>query len=66
MQAHQLLKTLEAADVLKISKRSLQDLVAERKIGFCKFGRNIRFSSDDIERFIESHRCRPIGWKSAK
>jgi excisionase family DNA binding protein len=66
MQPNPLLKTLEAAEVLKISKRSLQDLVAERKIGFCKFGRNIRFSQDDIERFIESHRCRPIGWKAAK
>jgi excisionase family DNA binding protein len=66
MQSNQLLKTIEAAEFLKISKRSLQELVAERKIGFCKFGRNIRFSSEDLERFIESHRCRPVGWKAAK
>jgi hypothetical protein len=40
-------------------------LVADRKIGFVKFGRNIRFCRADIQTFIESHRCRPVGWKVA-
>lgn len=65
-EASALLNTIETAAALNISKRSLQELVAERKIGFCKFGRNIRFDRADIERFIESHRCQPVGWKSAK
>jgi excisionase family DNA binding protein len=63
-QLEKLLNTPQTAAVLSISKRSLQELVAERKIGFIKFGRNIRFSRADIERFIESHRCQPVGWKS--
>ena len=60
-----LLNTIETAAALNVSKRSLQELVAERKIGFIKFGRNIRFAPSDIERFIESHRILPVGWKSA-
>ncbi len=60
-----LLNTIEAAAEIRISKRALQELVADRKIGFIKFGRNIRFDRADIARFIESHRCQPIGWKSA-
>jgi len=61
--ASNLLLTTEAAAELNISKRSLQELVADRKIGFVKFGRNIRFCRADIQTFIESHRCRPVGWK---
>lgn len=60
-----LLNTIEAAAEIQISKRGLQELVADRKIGFIKFGRNIRFDRSDIARFIEAHRCQPIGWKSA-
>jgi len=59
----QLLTTIQTAAELNISKRSLQELVADRKIGFIKFGRNIRFDREDIDRFIESHRQRPVGWK---
>ena len=64
-EASALLNTLETAAALNISKRGLQDLVAERKIGFVKWSRNIRFHRDDITKFIESHRCQPVGWKSA-
>jgi hypothetical protein len=39
--------------------------VAERKIGFIKIGRNIRFDRADIARFIEANRTLPVGWKSA-
>jgi excisionase family DNA binding protein len=60
-----LLTTPEAAARLGVSKRTIQELVTERKLGFIKFGRNIRFSPADIERFIESHRTLPVGWKSA-
>jgi excisionase family DNA binding protein len=63
-EASNLLLTTETAGRLNISKRGLQELVADRKIGFIKFGRNIRFSQADIDTFIESHRNRPIGWKA--
>ena len=58
-----LINTVDAAAKLGISKRSLQELVANRKIGSIKFGRNIRFAIEDIEKFIESHRVLPVGWK---
>ena len=61
-----LLNTIETAHELGISKRSLQEHMAARKIGFCKFGRNIRFAREDISRFIESHRVLPVGWKGGK
>ncbi len=64
-EASALLNTIEAAAELRVSKRGLQELVADRKIGFIKFGRNIRFDRADIAKFIESHRCQPVGWKSA-
>lgn len=58
-----LLTTPEAAKRLGVSKRTLQQLLAERKIGFVKFGRNVRFSHADIQGFIDSHRSLPVGWK---
>jgi excisionase family DNA binding protein len=64
-QLEKLLNTVETAAALNISKRGLQEQVADRKIGYIKIGRNIRFHRDDIARFIESHRCQPVGWKSA-
>ncbi len=64
-EASALLNTIEAAAELRVSKRGLQELVADRRIGFIKFGRNIRFHREDIARFIESHRCQPVGWKNA-
>jgi excisionase family DNA binding protein len=64
-EASALLNTIETAAAMNISKRGLQELVAGRKIGYIKIGRNIRFHRDDIAKFIEAHRCQPIGWKSA-
>lgn len=61
-----LLNTSEAAAVLGVSKRTFQELIAERKIAFIKWGRNIRFARADIEKFIESHRSLPVGWKGGK
>ena len=60
------MNTNESAAALGVSKRTFQELVAERKIGFIKFGRNIRFARADLERFIESHRSLPVGWKGGK
>jgi len=61
-----LLTTPEAAQRLGVSKRTIQELAAERKIGVIKFGRNVRFAVADLEKFIESHRSLPVGWKGVK
>jgi excisionase family DNA binding protein len=61
-----LLTTTESAAALSVSKRTFQELVAQRKIGFIKWGRNIRFSRADLEKFIESNRILPVGWKGGK
>jgi excisionase family DNA binding protein len=58
-----LLTTPEAASRLGVSKRTLQELAAERKIAQIKFGRNVRFDPADLEAFINSHRSLPTGWK---
>ena len=58
-----LLTTSEAARRLGVSKRTIQELAADRKLAFIKFGRNVRFAPADLDKFIESHRCLPVGWK---
>ncbi|MES2920184.1 MAG: helix-turn-helix domain-containing protein [Verrucomicrobiota bacterium] len=58
-----LLTTDEAAARLGVSRRTVQDLAAERKLAFVKFGRNVRFDRGDLDKFIESHRSLPVGWK---
>jgi len=63
--AEPLLNTTEGAAALGVSKRTFQELIAARKIGFIKWGRNIRFARADIDAFIESHRILPVGWKGA-
>jgi excisionase family DNA binding protein len=58
-----LLNTTEGAAVLNVSKRTFQELAAAKKFASIKFGRNVRFARADLERFIESHRSLPVGWK---
>jgi len=59
-----LLTTSEAAASLGISKRTLQELAAGRKVAQIKFLRNVRYDPADLERFAEAHKARPIGWKN--
>lgn len=58
-----LLTTSEAALLLGIGKRTLQERMEAREIGCVKFGRSTRFSHQDIAEFIERNRVKPIGWK---
>jgi excisionase family DNA binding protein len=58
-----LLTTNEAAAWLCISKRTLQELAAERKLAHIKFGRNIRFDPSDLAAFAEANKVKAIGWK---
>jgi excisionase family DNA binding protein len=59
-----LLKTNETAQVLNISRRSVQELVERRELAAIKFGRNVRFDPRDIQAFIDSRRNKAIGWKA--
>lgn len=61
-----LLTTSEAAFRLGVSKRTIQELAADRKLASIKFGRNIRFAVADLDAFIESHRNLPVGWKTGR
>ena len=61
-----LLPVAEAAAVLGVSKRTLQQLTSDRAVAVVKFGRNVRYDLADLERFAESRKVRAIGWKAAK
>jgi excisionase family DNA binding protein len=58
-----LFTTQEAAAVLGVGKRTLQELAAARKIAFVKIGRSVRFHTDDLIDFIESQKVKAQGWK---
>ncbi len=58
-----LLSVNEAAAVLSVSKRTIQQLTADRALAVVKFGRNVRYDIDDLTRFAESRKIREVGWK---
>jgi excisionase family DNA binding protein len=58
-----LFNTQEAAAVLGVGKRTLQELAATRKIAFIKIGRSVRFHTNDLIDFIESQKIKAQGWK---
>ena len=60
-----LLDTDEAAAVLGIGRRTLQERVQSREIACVKFGKSIRFHPDDLAAFIERNRHKAAGWKGA-
>jgi excisionase family DNA binding protein len=51
----QYLTDKEVSQLLKISRRSLQDYRTEGKIPFYRIGTKILYRASDIERFLESH-----------
>lgn len=60
-----LLHVGDAAKFLAVSKRTLQQLTADRLIAVVKFGRNVRYDIADLKRFAESRKIREIGWTAA-
>ncbi len=58
-----LLNTDEAAESLRVSRRTVQQLAAERKIATIKFGRNLRFDPADLAAFAEANKIKAVGWK---
>jgi excisionase family DNA binding protein len=58
-----LLNTTEAAAVLGIGKRTLQERVKAREIACVQIGRAVRFHPDDLAAFVERNRIKAAGWK---
>ena len=55
-----LLTITEAAARLGTPTRFVRRLVAERRIGFTKVGRYVRFSNADLDAFIAAGRVEPV------
>jgi len=69
MEATRIMKLVSVADAavtLAISKRTLQQLTADRLLAVVKFGRNVRYDVADLERFADARKVKPLGWKAAK
>jgi excisionase family DNA binding protein len=66
LRSLKLLNVPEAAAVLAVSKRTLQQLTADRLIAAVRFGRNVRYSLEALQRFVESRTVREIGWKGTR
>lgn len=49
------LTTEEVSNLLKVSKRTLQNYRDEGKIGFSQVGSKIYYKSSDIDAFLENH-----------
>jgi excisionase family DNA binding protein len=60
-----LLHLADAAKFLAVSKRTLQQLTADRLVAVVKFGRNVRYDVNDLRRFAESRKIFEIGWKAS-
>jgi excisionase family DNA binding protein len=50
----------EAADCMRMSKRYVRCLVAERRIPFHKLGRSVRLAESDIAAFLAAGRVEPV------
>lgn len=51
-----LLTIEEVARILRISKTSAYRLVERRELPFCRVGRSLRFSREDLEAYLGSRR----------
>ena len=60
-----LLNTGEAAEILNLGKRTVQELVEARRLNSIKIGRAVRFDPADLRRFIEEQKRRATGWKKS-
>lgn len=58
-----LLKLPEAAAMLSMGKRTVQERVAARELPVVKIGKSVRFDVRDLEAFIERHKLKAAGWK---
>lgn len=57
--AARVLNLQEAAEFLSTTERHLRRLVAERRIGFVKVGRFVRFQVADLDSYLAAQRVAP-------
>lgn len=50
------LSTQQVADILHVSKSTVYNLIREGEIDFYKVGRKVRFTQEDVDRYIEKAR----------
>ena len=55
-----LLSVEAAADYLGASPRFIRRLVAERRVPYVKLGRLVRFTAEDLDRYIAAGRVEPL------
>ena len=60
-----LLKPEEAAKQLRITRSHIMRLVDERKIGFVKVGRYVRFTEINLRQYINEQSVAPGEWHVA-
>jgi excisionase family DNA binding protein len=53
----------QAAAILGIARRGLQQRAANREIASIRIGRSTRFSAADIADFVERNKVKAMGWK---
>jgi excisionase family DNA binding protein len=62
---HALLTKREVAARCKVCLRVVDNWMARNAIGYVKIGRSVRFTAQDVDRFIQKHRIgREIGAES--
>lgn len=60
-----LLNIKEASEFLRISEITLYKYVSKRSVPFIKVGRKVLFNLEDLEKWVENKRVKPIsGWVS--
>jgi excisionase family DNA binding protein len=57
-----LLKILEAAEILKMGKSTVYKLVSTKELPSIRIGRMIRISREDIDKFLSDHRITRRTW----
>ncbi|MGE5398156.1 MAG: substrate-binding domain-containing protein [Chitinophagales bacterium] len=56
MEQNKALSTQQVADILHVSKSTVYNLIHEGEINFYKVGRKVRFTQEDVDRYIDKSR----------
>ena len=59
----QWLKTIEAADYLGVTTRTMANYRSRGQIAFAQIGRVIRYRKSDLDDFLYSHFVQPSNWE---
>lgn len=60
MNTEELLTVDEAAHLMKMSPRHVRRLVQERRIGFRRLGRCVRFTTADVTAYVDGSLVEPV------